>query len=212
MLGGFALAVLGFASPTLSTVTWEPAWDRVAIGLLLDVSPSMRAPVDPHDNVGVSRLDVLKHAVQEGLAHLPSGVRVGVIAFAGVAVPLVPEPSADPQAVLAKRRRLDPTFIAHPGTQLAAAIQQGARLFVDTALDGQPDTVSVILLSDGDTAVTRQLQTVLDQVGQQGHRVTQPVPRPRSARWCCFMASLLCMCCGQCHPGMGRRRQKRCVA
>jgi Ca-activated chloride channel family protein len=162
MLGSFALAVAGFASPTLPTVVWEPAWERVAIGLLLDVSPSMRAPAAP-DTTHASRLDTLKQAMQELLEHMPSGVRIGVIAFAGVAVPVVPEPSADLQAVMAKVRRLDQTFIANPGTNLAAAIQQGLTLFVDTTLDEQPDAVSLILLSDGDTIVAQELQVVLHQ-------------------------------------------------
>jgi Ca-activated chloride channel family protein len=111
LLAGVGLAVAGFASPVLPTVTWEPAWERVAVGLLLDVSASMRAPADARDTTGASRLDMLKQAVQELLVHLPSGVRVGVVAFAGVAVPIVPEPSADHQAVMAKIRRLDQTFI-----------------------------------------------------------------------------------------------------
>lgn len=162
LLGSFALAVAGFASPTLPTVAWEPAWERVAIGLLLDVSPSMRAPAAP-DTASVSRLDMLKQAVQELLERMPGGIRVGVIAFAGVAVPVVPEPGADLQAVMAKVRRLDQTFIANPGTNLTAAIQQGLTLFVDTTLDEHPDTVSLILLGDGDTTVTRELQVVLQQ-------------------------------------------------
>jgi hypothetical protein len=280
VLGGFALAILGFASPILPTVTWEPAWERVALGLLLDVSPSMRASMDPYDSAGMSRLEVLKHAVQEVLTSLPGGVRVGMIAFAGVAVPIVPEPSADHQAVLAKIRRLDQTFIANPGTNLAAAIQQGVSLFVDPEADRQPATVSLILLSDGDTVVTRQLQTVLDRVTlpiytlgigalqpvpipdpksptgwltdtrgrpattalnesllrliaertggayypisardalvrtlrqlviQQGQQVSQPVPRPRSARWLCFAISLGCLCVAQYAMRVGRLRQK----
>jgi Ca-activated chloride channel family protein len=163
LLSSFALAVAGFASPTLPSVVWEPSWKRVAVGLLLDVSSSMRALADPRDSAGMSRLDTLKQAVQELLGQLPGGVRVGVIAFAGVAVPIVPEPSADHQAVMAKIRRLDQTFIANPGTNLSAAIQQALTLFVDPTLDAQPDTVSLILLSDGDTTVTQDLQTVLRQ-------------------------------------------------
>jgi hypothetical protein len=163
LLAGFTLAVLGFASPTLPSVSLEPAWQRVAIGLLLDVSPSMRAPADPQTPNSPSRLEVMKQAVQEVLERLPSGVRVGVIAFAGVSVPVVAEPSADHQAVIAKVRRLDPAFIANPGTNLAAAVQQGLALFADTRLETQPDTVSLILLGDGDTTVTAALRQSLEQ-------------------------------------------------
>lgn len=163
LLAGFALAVLGFASPLRPTIRLEPAWQRVAIGLLLDVSPSMRAPANPQTPTGPSRLDVLEQAVQDVLEHLASGVRVGVIAFAGVSVPVVAEPSADHQAVLAKVRRLDAAFIANPGTNLAAAVQQGLALFADTRLEAQPDTVSLILLSDGDTTITAVLRQLLQQ-------------------------------------------------
>jgi Ca-activated chloride channel family protein len=182
LLSSFALAVVGFASPTLPSMTREPAWERVAIGLLLDVSLSMRAPADPHDPTGASRLDTLKQAVQELLEQLPSGVRIGVIAFAGVAVPLVAEPSVDHQAVMAKVRRLDQRFIANPGTNLAAAIRQGTTLFVDTTLDEKPDTVSLILLSDGDTTITKTLRTALHHatlpIYTLGIGTPQPAPIP----------------------------------
>lgn len=281
LLLGFALSIAGFASPTLPAIVWEPAWERVAIGLLLDVSPSMRAPAEAHDPTGASRLDVLKQAVQELLLHLPGGVRVGVIAFAGVAVPVVAEPSADHQAILAKIRRLDPTFIASPGTNLSAAIQQGFALFTTTTPETQPDVVALLLMGDGDTTRSRSLQTVLRQaklpiftlatgtlqpvsipdahavtglltdthgrpvttavdetvlrliaeqtggryhpftertvlahtlrqlVMQQGQRVTQPVPRPRTARWHCFLVALGCLVVYQCHARPQQRRQRQ---
>jgi hypothetical protein len=164
LLTSVTLAIVGFASPTLSTVTWEPAWERVTIGLVLDVSRSMGAPADPHDPTSVSRLDLLKQAVQELLVNLPAGVRVGVIVFAGVAVPLVPEPTTDHQAVLAKVRRLQPDFIINPGSDLAGAIRQGMTMLVDTARQDQPATMSFILFSDGDTVMTQELRQVLQHM------------------------------------------------
>jgi hypothetical protein len=113
--------------------------------------------------MSVSRLDLLKHTVQELLIRLPAGVRVGVIVFAGVAVPLVPEPTTDHQAVLAKVRRLHSEFIINPGTNLAGAIRQGVTMLVDTAAQEQPAVMSFILLSDGDTAVTPELRTIVLQ-------------------------------------------------
>jgi Ca-activated chloride channel family protein len=163
LLTSAALAIAGFASPTLPNVVWEPAWERVAMGLLLDVSRSMGAPAEPHDPMSVSRLDLLKQTVQDLLIKLPGGVRVGVIVFAGVAVPLVPEPTADHQAVLAKVRRLHPEFIINPGTALAGAIRQGMTMLVDTAAQEQPAAMSFILLSDGDTVLTPELRTIVQQ-------------------------------------------------
>jgi von Willebrand factor type A domain len=123
----------------------------------------MGASVDPYDPTSVSRLDLLKQAVQELLVNLPGGVRVGVIVFAGVAVPLVPEPTTDHQAVLAKVRRLQPDFIINPGSDLAGAIRQGVTMLVETASKEQPPTMSFILFSDGDTALNQELRTVLQQ-------------------------------------------------
>jgi Ca-activated chloride channel family protein len=163
LLSGFALAVLGFASPMLSSVHLEPAWERVALGLILDVSPSMRAPANPQMPTGPSRIDLLKQTALDLFEHLPNGVRVGIVAFAGVSVPIVSQPSADHQAIIAKIRRLEPTFIVNPGSNLAAAVQQGLSLFVDTTLDTKPDTVSLILLSDGDSSITPALQHALQQ-------------------------------------------------
>jgi hypothetical protein len=164
LLTSVMFAVLGFASPTLPTLIWEPAWERVAIGLVLDVSRSMEAPADPYDPTSGSRLDWLKQAVQELLVHLPAGVRVGVIVFAGVAVPLEPEPTTDHQAVLAKVRRLQSDFIVNPGTALASALRQGMTMFVDTGSKEQPATMSFLLFSDGDTVLTPELRTVLQQI------------------------------------------------
>ncbi|GIX48801.1 MAG: hypothetical protein KatS3mg131_3012 [Candidatus Tectimicrobiota bacterium] len=182
LLAGFVLAVLGFASPMWHRVQWEPAWERVALGLLLDVSRSMDAPALPHAPELGSRLAVMKQAVQELLARLPPGVRIGVVAFAGVAVPLVPEPSADHQAVLAKVRRLDTDFIAHPGTDLAAALREGLALFVD---DEAAAAKALVLLSDGDAAPTPALQAVLDTVSVPifvlGLGTPQPVALPAAS-------------------------------
>jgi hypothetical protein len=164
LLTSMAYAILGFASPTLPAMIWEPAWERVTIGLVLDVSRSMGAPAEPHDPTSVSRLDLLKQAVQELLVNLPAGVRVGVIVFAGVAVPLVPEPTTDYQAILAKIRRLQPDFIINPGTDLAGAIRQGLTMLVETANQEQPATMSFMLLSDGDTVMTPELRKVLQQM------------------------------------------------
>jgi hypothetical protein len=163
LLTSGALALVGFASPLLPNVIWEPAWERVTIGLLLDVSRSMGASAEPHDPTSVSRLGLLKHTVQELLIRLPGGVRVGVIVFAGVAVPLVPEPTTDHQAVLAKVRRLHPEFIINPGTNLADAIRQGVTMLVDTAARQQLAAKSFILLSDGDTVLTPELRTIVQQ-------------------------------------------------
>jgi hypothetical protein len=121
---------------------------------------------------------MLQDVVQELIEHLPDGVRVGVIAFAGVAVPIVPEASADHQAVLAKVRRLDTHFIRNPGSALASAIQQGLALFVDPTQDQQPKTASLILLSDGDTTISRALRRTVEQTPLPIYTLAIGSPRP----------------------------------
>jgi hypothetical protein len=58
---------------------------------------------------------------------------------------------------------LQPDFIINPGTDLAGAIRQGMTMLVETASKDQPATMSFILFSDGDTALTQELRTVLQQ-------------------------------------------------
>lgn len=178
LVSGYTCAILGFASPTVHTVAWEPTWERVSLGLLLDVSPSMGAAAAPGNRQKISRLAMLQDVVQALIEHLPDGVRVGVIAFAGVAVPIVPEASADHQAVLAKVRRLDTHFIRNPGTALSSAIQQGLALFVDPTQDEQPKTASLILLSDGDTTITRSLRRTVKQTPVPIYTLGIGSPRP----------------------------------
>jgi Ca-activated chloride channel family protein len=178
LLSAYACALFGFASPTVHTLVWEPTWERVSLGLLVDVSPSMGAAASPGSGQEISRLAMLQDVVQDLIEHLPDGVRVGVIAFAGVAVPIVPEASADHQAVLAKVRRLDTHFIRNPGTALSSAIQQGLALFVDPAQGEQPTTASLILLSDGDTTITPSLRRTVTQTSIPIYTLGIGSPRP----------------------------------
>ena len=169
LLSGWTLAILGFASPTLPGATDSPVWERVSIGLLLDVSHSMQAAAEPHDPASPNRLELVQQAVREFITALPDGVRIGVIAFAGVAVPLVAAPSADHQAILAKVRRLHTQFIRRPGTALADAIRQGHNLFTDMPTDQLTGAIALILLSDGDTRLTPELHEAIQQASLPIH-------------------------------------------
>ena len=178
LLSSWTLAILGFASPTLPGTTYAPVWERVSIGLLLDVSRSMQAASEPYDPAGPNRLELAQQAVREFITSLPGGIRIGVIAFAGVAVPIVAAPSSDHQAILAKVRRLDTQFIRHPGTALADAIRQGHNLFTDMTTDQPAGAIALILLSDGDTRLTPDLRKAIQQAGLPIHTLGIGAPQP----------------------------------
>jgi Ca-activated chloride channel homolog len=178
LLSGWTLAILGFASPTLPDTIDLPVWERVSIGILLDVSHSMQAAAEPHDPISPNRLELAQQAVREFITSLPGSVRIGVITFAGVAVPLVAAPSADHQAVLAKVRRLHTQFIRRPGTALADAIRQGYNLFTDMATDQPTGAIALILLSDGDTRLTPDLREAIQQASLPIHTLGIGAPQP----------------------------------
>jgi Ca-activated chloride channel family protein len=178
LLSSWTLAILGFASPTLPGTIDSPVWERVSIGLLLDVSRSMQAAAEPYDPAGPNRLELAQQVVREFITSLPGGVRIGVITFAGVAVPLVAAPSTDHQAVLAKVRRLHPQFIRHPGTALADAIRQGHNLFTDMPTDPPTSAIALILLSDGDTHLTPDLREAIQQASLPIHTLGIGAPQP----------------------------------
>ena len=178
LLSSWTLAILGFASPTLPGISHSPVWERVSMGLLLDVSRSMQAAAEPHHPAGPNRLELAQQAVREFITSLPAGVRIGVIAFAGVSVPIVAAPSADHQAVLAKVRRLDTHFIRHPGTALADAIRQGHNLFADMSTDQPAGPITLILLSDGDTHLTPNLRSAIQQARLPIHTFGVGAPQP----------------------------------
>ncbi|MDH3600720.1 MAG: VWA domain-containing protein [Candidatus Tectomicrobia bacterium] len=196
LLSSWTLAILGFASPTLPGATGSPVWERASIGLLLDVSRSMQAAAEPHDLAGSNRLELAQQAVREFITSLPSGVRIGVIAFAGVAVPIVATPSADHQAVLAKVWRLHTQFIRHPGTALADAIRQGHNLFAEMPTDQTAGAIILILLSDGDTHLTPDLREAIQQASLPIHTLGIGSPAPARLSTSSLTA----------HPG-GSRRQ-----
>lgn len=177
LAAGFACAVLGFGSPVIRRPSSEPVWDNVVIGLLIDVSRSTTAPLEPRSVDSPSRWDQMQQEVLEFLRQSPPGFRITAAAFTDLAVPLMALPTDDRLEVAAKIRRLDHRFISRQGTRLVEAVRAGTRL-----LAGRPDTRdhvrSLILLSDGDTSYTPELDAVLAETPVPIHVIGVGSPEP----------------------------------
>lgn len=163
LAGGFAGAAIGFASPVVREAGVEPVWENVVVGLLIDVSRSTNAPLDPRAVDSPSRWDEMQRGLLEFLRQSPPGLRVTAVAFTDVAVPLMARPSEDHLEIEAKLRRLDHRFITRQGTSFVEALRAGA-----AALDEPGDRkgnkiLSLVLVSDGDAPVTPALDGELSR-------------------------------------------------
>ena len=175
---GFALSVVGFASPLLQRTAWEPFWENVALVVLMDFSRSMEAPRDPDELNAPSRFVETRQNILGFLSSLPPGVKVSFVPFSEYAIPITSGFSDDHGELVAKVRRLQRDFFFKQGTDLALALQEGfnladafRRLHADSSNGaGQPPVTSIILISDGDEPVSDDLRKAVNE------RNGNPVP------------------------------------
>jgi Ca-activated chloride channel family protein len=106
---------------------------------MIDVSRSMDTRDTPPSR--------LRRAVRfaERFVESAAGIRVGLVAFAGAAFPLVPL-TQDRDAVLTYLTALDTELMSKPGTDLAAGLEHAASVFDPTS--SRPRMV--LLLTDGE--------------------------------------------------------------
>jgi Ca-activated chloride channel family protein len=163
-LAAVTALVLGLARPSM--VVAVPREDATVL-LAIDVSGSMKAT-----DVAPTRLDAAREAAQSFIDQLPSGIRVGIVAFASRPITLV-APTADHgqlNAALDGLRALDGTAM---GDALTQVLDLAERIQTDTGNansaapsptpsavpGGSVDTptgepvVAAILLSDGANSV-----------------------------------------------------------
>ena len=171
-LVGFTLSVLGFASPVLQRTAYKPVWDNVALVILMDFSRSMEALRDAQDIHALSRFDEAKDSVLAFLTSLPQGVKISFVPFSEYAVPVTSGFSDDHVEIVAKVRRLQRNMFFKQGTNLTATLREGfylAETFVNLHQDQgsatRPPAIALVLISDGDEAVTDDLQAVLAERG-----------------------------------------------
>jgi hypothetical protein len=172
-LVGFTLSLLGFASPVIQRSAREPIWENVVLVILLDVSRSMEAPYHPGEENATSRFAETKKSLQEFISSLPKGVKISLVPFSEYAVPITSGFSDDHDEIIAKIRHLPRNFFYKQGTDLTTALQEGFNL-IDTFLRMYKEAVpassalpiiSLILISDGDRPLTRDMYNLLARRG-----------------------------------------------
>lgn len=172
-LAGFTLSLLGFASPLIQRSAWEPIWENVALVMLVDVSRSMEAPYHPGEENTTSRFAETRKSLQEFISSLPKGVKLSLVPFSEYAVPITSGFSDDHDEIIAKIRHLPRNFFYKQGTDPATALQEGFNLVdaflrtykEETTSSSAPPIISLILISDGDMPVTREIYHLLARRG-----------------------------------------------
>jgi len=165
---GFALSVVGFASPMLQRTAWEPFWENVALVVMMDFSRSMEAPRDPDELNAPSRFVETRQNILGFLSSLPPGVKVSFVPFSEYAIPITSGFSDDHGELVVKVRRLQREFFFKQGTDLGLALQEGFNLadaFVQLHAGngaGRPPVTSIILISDGDEPIRDDLRKAVE--------------------------------------------------
>ncbi|MDH4116686.1 MAG: VWA domain-containing protein [Acidimicrobiia bacterium] len=141
-LVGIAGLVVAFARPVMAV---EVPVEQATIVLAIDVSLSMAA-----DDVAPSRLEAAQDAARRFVDLAPETLRVGLVAFAGNALP-VAAPTAD--------RGLVREAIGRLGLGQGTAVGEAVFASLDQLrLSGPPEGVpaAIVVLSDGETTMGRE--------------------------------------------------------
>jgi Ca-activated chloride channel homolog len=165
---GLCLVIIALARPQAGKAESRISGQGIAIELVLDVSGSMEAIDFQLEGRDVSRLDAVKHVIQEfvlgsrasGLSGRPDDL-VGLVAFGGFAdskCPLtldhgalvdivrgleVPKPVRDSQGRVINAQALQ--------EELATAIGDGVAVGVDRLRGAKAKSKVIVLLTDGDS-------------------------------------------------------------
>ena len=148
--------------------------------LVIDASGSMNT-----EDVGMARIDAAKIALREFVRREPAGTRIGVVAFSAGAFLLTP-PTTNREQVLGAVNYLSTSRGTNIGAGLQVALDTlssqrlsempgmnlgaGTEPAKEITVIGDPDTTSIILLSDGASTTGRDPLTVAQQVGRAGVR------------------------------------------
>ncbi len=130
---------IGLANPQVGTKTETVTRRGVDIVFALDVSKSMLA-----EDVAPSRIEKAKHLISKIIDEL-SGDRVGIIAYAGNAYPLLPI-TTDYAAAKLAISSASPDFIPTQGTALDMALEYSLNYFDDASEASK----ILVILSDGE--------------------------------------------------------------
>lgn len=144
LLLAVVLVVVAFARPVMAQ---RVPVEQAAVIMAIDVSLSMEA-----DDVEPSRIGAAKEAANEFLALAPEDLRLGLVAFAGVALPALP-PTTDRAAAASAIDRLSLGEGTAIGEGLATALDLAAA--EQGEQEGEDVPVAIVVLSDGETTVGR---------------------------------------------------------
>ena len=142
-----ALVALAIANPVRAVQREGKSRASADVLIALDISTSMLAK-----DVAPSRLVQAKQFIQQ-LVQALEGERIGLIFFAGDALPQMPL-STDYASLLLFVRNANPNFVTDQGTDMGAAIDLAQRLFESNALAGR----ALILITDGENHQEYALQ------------------------------------------------------
>ncbi len=148
-VGGLVLVILALASPVRIEKEESKTQNSADVVIALDISNSMLAT-----DVKPSRLEQAKSFIQR-LAPALDGERLGLVFFAGEALPQMPL-STDFEALLMFTRNAHPDFITDQGTDIGAAIESCKRLLETNSEAGR----AIVLISDGENHEEKVLQRV----------------------------------------------------
>ncbi|MEO1062302.1 MAG: VWA domain-containing protein [Actinomycetota bacterium] len=154
---GIALVAMavGLARPSIDRTVPD---DRSTVVLAVDTSLSMAATdVDP------DRLTAAKDAARVFLDELPDEVKVGLVAFSGVAQPVL-SPTSDHDLVAAA---VDGLRLGE-GTAIGEAVFAGLDLIEAVREDAEdPVPATIIVLSDGETTQGRPDELAVDEATER---------------------------------------------
>jgi Ca-activated chloride channel family protein len=156
-LGALFLAFLALARPTMMVATANP---HSGIMLAIDTSRSMRT-----QDISPNRFEAARAALRNFVSNLPSGVRVGLVSFAGYATVLVPLTANHEQLLEAADR-----LYMSRGTAIGEGLLKSLEALTGLQQHVKTHTSTIILLSDGRNRSGIDPLEVLDDLKAQ--RVT----------------------------------------
>ena len=143
LLGGLVLASIAFARPVVAVPVPQ---ERATVILAVDVSLSMGAR-----DVAPSRIEAARDAVRRFAELAPPNLRIGLVAFAGTALPVV-APTEDREILIDAVERLGLGQGTAVGEAIFTALDQ---LRLEADADGLLPPAALVVLSDGETTVGR---------------------------------------------------------
>ncbi len=139
VLLGITMLILGLVNPKIGTKVEKVKREGIDIVFAIDVSKSMLA-----EDIAPNRLEKSKQVVSQIINNLGSD-RIGIIAYAGSAFPVLPI-TTDYNVAKMFLQSMSPDMVSSQGSNLDEAIKLSGKYF-----EGSPNTSKLmIMISDGE--------------------------------------------------------------